>query len=81
MILGAIACARGSFDEAARLLGAAEGLRAASPLNRHERAVLERFEVDLDQALHDDAFAKLKAEGARLGSSVADDLVSASTQE
>jgi predicted ATPase/class 3 adenylate cyclase len=63
-VLGGIAIARGSLEDGARILGAAEALRGDSPVNRFERPVLERFGLRLAAALNGDRIAALKAEGA-----------------
>ncbi len=51
VVLAGLAVARGSFEDAARLFGAAEALRGDSPVNRFERPVIDRFEPDLEAAL------------------------------
>ena len=63
-VLGGIAAARGSYDDTARLFGAAERLRGDAPLNRFEVPILERFAVGLAAELGDDRIAELKSEGA-----------------
>jgi len=67
VVLAGVAVMRGSFEEAARLLGVAEALRGDSPLAFFELPVLERFQPELEAAVGKDAFAELKAEGAHLG--------------
>jgi ATP/maltotriose-dependent transcriptional regulator MalT len=67
VVLGCIAVARGSYEEAARLLGAAEALRGESPVNRFERPVLDRFEPELVAELGDETVAVLKSQGRRHG--------------
>jgi predicted ATPase/class 3 adenylate cyclase len=67
VVLGGTAAARGSFEEAARLFGAAEGLRGDAPLNRFERPVLDRYASVLEDHLGEERVAELRAEGGRLG--------------
>jgi len=67
VVLAGVAVTRASFEEAARLLGAAEALRGDSPLAFFELPVLERFQPELEAALGIDRFTELKAEGAHLG--------------
>jgi predicted ATPase len=70
VVLGGLAVAKGAFEEAARLFGAAEALRGDSPVNRFERPVVDRFEPQLEAALSESERAELRAEGARLGADV-----------
>ncbi|MBA2641637.1 MAG: tetratricopeptide repeat protein [Actinobacteria bacterium] len=82
VVLAGLAVARGSFEDAARLFGAAEALRGASPVNRFERPVIDRFERTLETALPEAEREKLRAEGARLGTEVVPrDVVLAGTYE
>jgi len=81
VVLGGIAASRGSLEEAARLFGAAEALRADSPVNRFERPVLERFEPDLEATLGAERVAALRAEGARRGSAIVPPVVTAGAGE
>lgn len=82
VVLGGVAGARGSFEDAARLFGAAEALRGESPSNRFELPILERFEPEVEAALGEDGFVELKAEGARVGPDIVlRDVVSAGIQE
>lgn len=67
VVLGGVAVAKGAFEEAARLFGAADRLRGDSPLNRFEVPVLDRYESELEVALDEERLAELRAEGARLG--------------
>jgi len=67
VLLAGIAVARGSFEDAARLFGAAEAARGNSAVNRFERPVIERYEPRLAEALPAGVLAALRAEGARLG--------------
>jgi tetratricopeptide (TPR) repeat protein len=67
VVLAGIAVAKKSFDEAARLLGAADALRGDAPPDLYEKPVLERFQPELEAALGEERFARLRAEGARLG--------------
>ena len=82
VVLAGLAVARGSFEDAARLFGAAEALRGDSPVNRFERPVIDRFEHDFEAALPEGERMKLRAEGARLGTEVVPrDVVLAGTWE
>jgi tetratricopeptide (TPR) repeat protein len=67
VVLGGAAAARGSFEQAARLVGAAERLRGDAPLNRFERPVLDRYGPEVEDRLGQERVAELRAEGARLG--------------
>ena len=62
--LGGVAASRESYEEAARLLGAAEALRGDAPLEAPERAVVEEFHPRLEAALGLGRLNALKAEGA-----------------
>jgi tetratricopeptide (TPR) repeat protein len=66
VILAGIAAERGESEQAARLFGAAERLRAGSPPVFFELPVLERFGPRLSSALGDERVAELMAEGGRL---------------
>jgi len=66
VVLAGIAAARDSFEEAARLLGAAGNLRGESPPNRFELPVLDRYESEVESALGVNRFAALISEGARI---------------
>ena len=68
VVLAGIATAKKSFEQAARLLGAADTLRGGAPPDLYEVPVLERFQPDLEAALGEERFTSLRAEGARLGS-------------
>jgi predicted ATPase/class 3 adenylate cyclase len=82
VVLAGVAAAKGSFEEAARLLGAADTLRGDAPLDLYELPVLERFQPDLEAALGEDEFARLRAEAAHLGPDVfLREVVSAGTEE
>ncbi len=82
VVLGGIAVAKGSFEEAARLLGAASTLRGDSPVNRFEQPVLDRFEPVLEDALPERERVELWREGVRLGTRVIPrDVVLAEIQE
>jgi predicted ATPase/class 3 adenylate cyclase len=70
VVLGGTAAARGSFEDAARLFGAAERLRGDAPLNRFERPVLDRYEAEIEEHLGDEKVAELRMEGGRLGADV-----------
>jgi predicted ATPase len=65
VILAAAAAGDGSFEEAARLLGAAEALRGDDPPDLFELRTLERFLGDLESRLGT-AFDDLKIEGRGL---------------
>jgi predicted ATPase/class 3 adenylate cyclase len=82
VVLAGIATARKSFEQAARLLGAADALRGEAPPDLYEVAVLERFQPDLEAALGEDEFTRLRAEGARLGTGTSiREVVSVGSQE
>jgi hypothetical protein len=82
VILGGIAVARGSYEAAAQLFGAAEALRGDSSLERAELMVLERFEPELEAALGAPELTALKARGAGLESGgLIQKVVLAGTQE
>ena len=70
VVLAGIATAKKAFKQAARLLGAADALRGDAPLDLYELPVLERFQPELEAALGDRELARLRAEGARLGSGI-----------
>lgn len=70
VVLGGLAVARGAFETAARLFGAAETLRGDSAVNRFERPVVDRFEPLLEGALSASERADLRAQGARLGAEI-----------
>jgi tetratricopeptide (TPR) repeat protein len=65
VVFGGIAAAEGAFAEAARLFGAAEGIRRDAPVSRFERPVLERFDPVARSALGAETFSALKHEGER----------------
>jgi predicted ATPase/class 3 adenylate cyclase len=67
VVLGGVAVARGSYEDAARLLGAADRLRGDLPGNRFEVPVLDRYVPELEGALGKERFAELRAEGGRDG--------------
>jgi predicted ATPase/class 3 adenylate cyclase len=67
VVLAGVAAARRDYDDAARLLGAASTLRGDAPLNRFETPVLERYLLELTNALGEQRLSALQAEGARLG--------------
>jgi predicted ATPase/class 3 adenylate cyclase len=66
VVLGGIASARGAYEPAAQLLGAAEELRGDDAVGRTEAMVLERFEPELEAALGARALAEHRARGAGL---------------
>ena len=67
VVLAGIATARGAYEDAARLLGAASRLRSDAPLNRFELPVLERCGPELSAALGAQRLSALQEEGARNG--------------
>jgi hypothetical protein len=70
------------MDEAARLIGAADGLRGETPLDRHAQTVLERFQPALEAALGADELVELKEQGRRQGVDVvAGEFVTTGTKE
>jgi predicted ATPase len=81
IIVAAGAAAAGAYDDAARLLGAAETLRKSEPFDSFESLVLDRYRSDLDTQLGEHDFDELRAEGARLGRMVSREVVSAGTDE
>lgn len=82
VLLAGIAAAKGSSEEAARLLGAAAAMRGESPLNHFEATALETFQHDLQMSLGDERFAALGEEGARLGAeATSPEVVSATARE
>jgi predicted ATPase len=66
VVLGGVAAAKESFEEAARLFGAANRLRGDAPVNRFERPVLERYRPELVSRLGGDRLAELEREGSGL---------------
>ena len=70
VVLAGVGLARGSLEEAARLLGAADDLRGDSAPDWHQRALLERFEPELEARLGTERFAALRTEGRSLGGKV-----------
>jgi len=67
VLLSGVEAAEGSFEEAARLLGAADALRGDSPPDSFELPVLERILPELEAALGANRSSELRVEGARLG--------------
>ena len=65
--LAGVAALEGSPEAAARLFGQADALRGDSALEAPERVVVERFQPELEAALGREGFARIRAEGARLG--------------
>jgi hypothetical protein len=63
LVLATAAVTRGDHDDAARLLGAAETLRAGAAPDEFEAPLLERVLPELEQALEPDSLADLIAEG------------------
>ncbi len=70
VVLGGAAAAKGRFEDAARLFGAASGLRGDAPINRFERPVLERFGPELVSHLGEERVAELERDGAQLDTDV-----------
>jgi len=70
VVLAGVAAARSSFEDGAQLLGAAEALRGDAPPDLFELPVLERLEPELEAALGEERFARLRAQGARIGPDV-----------
>jgi predicted ATPase/class 3 adenylate cyclase len=66
VVLAGVAEARGELDDAARLLGAANGLRGAEAPDEFERPVLERLVPELASRLGLETFDELFKEGANL---------------
>ncbi len=82
VVLAGVALARGSSEHAARLLGAADTLRGAAPLDVFELAVLESYEAELTRALGLERFAELRLEGAGMGPADFDrEVVTADSEE
>lgn len=82
VILAGAAAADGSYEDAARLIGAAAALRRDQPLDSFELPVLDRYTSELEAVLNEHNLAELKAEGARLGHDVlVPEVVSAGTDE
>lgn len=79
LLAGAMA-ERGSLEDAARCLGAGEALRGSLPLDSFEIPIIERWADALDE-LGAGAVAALKADGARLRSGSAREIVSSSVEE
>jgi predicted ATPase/class 3 adenylate cyclase len=68
VVLGGCAAAKGRYEDAARLFGAAGRLRGDASVNRFERPVLDRYRPELASRLGDDQrIAELEREGARVG--------------
>jgi len=70
-----VALARGSLEEAARLVGAADDLRGNAALDWHQTMLLERFEPELESGLGADRFTALRSEGRSLGGKVGPEVV------
>jgi predicted ATPase/DNA-binding SARP family transcriptional activator len=68
VVLAAVAAAHSQYDEAARLVGAAESLRGSDArLGHHEREILERLLPELEDALGTDNVGALRSEGKHRG--------------
>jgi predicted ATPase len=70
VILAGAAAADGVFEEAARLVGAAEALRGDEPPDLFELPILERYTSQLETVLGEQRISELKGEGTRLGANV-----------
>jgi predicted ATPase/class 3 adenylate cyclase len=82
LVLGAVLAAAGAREEAARMIGAADSLRGDSPLDHHQRGVLDRLQPELEASLGELRFAALRAEGARTGrGELLRDIVTTGTRE
>jgi predicted ATPase/class 3 adenylate cyclase len=82
VVLAGVATAKGSFESAGRLLGAADALRGGAPLDLYELPVLERFQPDLEAALGEDHLARLLQEGSNMDpGAVAREVVIAGSEE
>lgn len=81
LVILAVAAADASFEDAARLLGAAEAARAPDSPDAFEQPLLDRLEADLHKTFSERELASLRAEGARLGPSVGQHLVATATEE
>ena len=66
---------RGSPEEAARLIGAADNLRGEAALDWHQSMLLERLEPELEAGLGADRFVALRSEGRSLGGKVGPEIV------
>lgn len=76
-VLVAAAVAEGSFETAARLLGAAEAARGGASLDEFEAPVLERYLPELEARIGKETLGELSAEGRTLGRHVSElDIVS-----
>jgi predicted ATPase/class 3 adenylate cyclase len=62
--LAGVAAAEGAPEQAARLWGAADALRADAPLRAHELEIVERFGPALAAALAEARIQELRGEGA-----------------
>jgi predicted ATPase/class 3 adenylate cyclase len=81
-LLAGAAALEGSFEEAARLVGASEALRGGAPPDLFESPILERYEEQIRTALGEAGFSKLVAEGSRSETDVsAREVVSSGIEE
>ena len=71
VVLAGAAAAEGSFEEAARYLGASETLRGDQVPDGFELPLLDRYVPQLESALGDRRLSELKAEGVGQAASVA----------
>jgi predicted ATPase/DNA-binding SARP family transcriptional activator len=67
VVLAGVAAGTGSYEEGARRLGAADGLRAGAALDEHQKALLGRIEPELRETLGKERLDALRAEGTQLG--------------
>ena len=82
VLLADAAAAEESFDDAARMLGAADALRGDLPVDIFERPVLEQCIPQLEAELGSSRFSELREEGARSAHTVgARDIVSVGVEE
>ncbi len=83
VLLAEVSAARGSHEEAARLVGAAEGMRGDTLVSHFAETALERLLPHLETTLGTGRVAGLIAEGRRLGrvGVLAPEVVSTGTRE
>jgi hypothetical protein len=66
VVLACAAAADGANEDAARLVGAADALRAVDPVDDFERPLLDRYVPELEADLGAPRLDELRAEGASL---------------
>jgi predicted ATPase/DNA-binding SARP family transcriptional activator len=82
VVCAGAAAADESYEDAARLLGAAAELRGGDDPDAFETPILERLAVELEPRLDRRTLAELEAEGARRGATVlGSGIVTAATRE